>query len=71
VFSSGAGKLDARLGGTVLGKRALRTGNNDLRFTIPKSMLRSLTARRTLTLTSLSPSGDTGAVLKRRVTLSR
>jgi hypothetical protein len=71
VFSSGAGKLDARLGGMVLGKRALRTGNNDLRFTIPKSMLRSLTARRTLTLTSLSPSGDTGAVLKRRVTLSR
>jgi hypothetical protein len=72
VFSSGVGRLSARLGTVGLGTRRLRTGNNDLRFTIPKRMLRTLSARgRSLTLTSLSPSGDVGATVKRRVTLSR
>lgn len=72
VFSSGVGKLSAKLGAIGLGARGLRTGNNDLRYTIPKSMLRTLSARsRSLTLTSLSPSGDIGATVKRRVTLSK
>jgi hypothetical protein len=71
VFSSGVGKLAAKLGTVGLGTRRLRTGNNDLRFTIPKRMLRTLAARRSLTITSLSLSGDVGATVKRRVTLSR
>ena len=40
VFSSGTGKLDGRLGSLSLGTRVLRTGNNDLRFTIPRSVTR-------------------------------
>lgn len=72
VFSSSIGKLDARLGAADLGSRSLRTGNNDLRFAIPKKMVRALAGRGTsLTLTSMSPSGAAGATLKRRVTLSK
>ena len=72
VFASGVGKLSAKLGTLGLGARNLRTGNNDLRYTIPKSMLRTLSARgRSLTLTSLSPSGHVGATVKRRITLSK
>jgi hypothetical protein len=72
VFSSGSGRLDAKLGLAGLGSRSLRMGSNDLRFTIPKKMVRSLAARGTaLTLTSLSPEGTVGATLKRRVTLTK
>jgi hypothetical protein len=71
VFSSGAGKLRAKLGATLLGTRGLRTGNNDLRFTLPRNSLRTLNARGTLTLTSLSPSGSSGATVTRNVTLTR
>jgi hypothetical protein len=72
VFSSGVGRLDAKLGVSGLGTRLLRTGNNDLRFTIPKKMVRSLAGRGTaLTLTSQSPSGTVGATLKRRVRLTK
>lgn len=71
VFSSGVGKLRAKLGGSSVGTRSLRTGNNDLRFTLPRTALRSLNARGTLTLTSLSPSGITGATVKRKITLTK
>lgn len=71
VFSSDTGRLRARLGTRLLGTRALRTGNNDLRFKLPLNVLRSLAARGTLTLTSLSASGTTGATVTRRVTLTR
>lgn len=71
VFSSGPGKLEAKLGGAKLGSRTLRTGNNDLRFTLPRSVVRSLAARGTLTLTSLSPSGATGATVKRKIRLTK
>jgi hypothetical protein len=72
VFSSGSGRLDAKLGTATLGSRSLRMGNNDLRFTIPKKMVRSLAARGTaLTLTSLSATGNVGATLTRRVRLTK
>lgn len=71
VFSSGIGKLEAKLGTGLLGTRQLRTGNNDLRFKLPKNMMRALSARGTLTITSLSPSGITGATVKRKVSLTK
>ena len=71
VFSSGTGRLQAKLGSGLLGTRALRTGNNDLRFTLPKNVVRTLTARGTLTLTSLSPTGTTGVTVKRKVTITK
>jgi hypothetical protein len=72
VFSSGVGKLSAKLATIGLGTKRLRTGNNDLRYTIPKNMVRTLAARgRSLTLTSLSPAGHVGATVKRRVTLTK
>jgi hypothetical protein len=55
----------------MLGTRALRTGNNDLRFTLPKNVTRTLAARGTLTLTSLSPTGTSGATVKRKVTITK
>ena len=54
VFSSGTGKLDGRLGSLSLGTRVLRTGNNDLRFTVPRSVTRSLAATTRLTFTSVA-----------------
>ena len=61
VDSSGAGSVNASLGGAALGSSALRAGNNDLRFVVPKGLLtsirRSATAANLLTLTPVSPSG--------------
>jgi hypothetical protein len=71
IFSSGLGKLEAKLGSGLLGTRTLRTGNNDLRFKLPRTALRTLNARGKLTLTSLSPSGISGATVKRNVTLTK
>jgi len=62
VESSGPGTLTATLGSIVLGTGSLRSGNNDLRFAVPKGMLtslrRSAAAANVLTLTPVAPSGD-------------
>jgi hypothetical protein len=70
VFSSGDGKLNATLGSTSLGARALRGGNNDVRFVLPTQVfksLRSKTSSNVLQLTSESPSGTKGATFTRHV----
>lgn len=71
VFSSGPGKLQAQLGAIGLGTRALRTGNNDLRFTLPSGLMRMLAARGVLTVTSLSSSGAHGATVTRKLVLTK
>jgi hypothetical protein len=71
VFSSGEGQLEAQLGSTALGNRALRAGNNDLRFMLPKGFARTLAARDVLTLTSLSSSGARGATVSRKLVLTK
>jgi hypothetical protein len=75
VDSSGPGMLTATLGSTVLGTGTLRSGNNDLRFAVPKGMLTSL--RRSaidaniLTLTPASPTGSaTGAPVMLHVAIA-
>jgi hypothetical protein len=71
VFSSGTGKLNAQLGSLSLGTRALRTGNNDLRFTLPRSVTRSLAATNRLTFTSVSTNGTRGATVTRKLVLTK
>lgn len=71
VFASGPGRLRAELGGTALGTRDLRSGNNDLRFVLPKQALR--TTKRagalasSLRLTSVSTSGVAGQTVSRKL----
>jgi hypothetical protein len=70
VFSSGAGKLQALLGSINLGTAGLRTGNNDVRFVLPKQLFNSLRTKsvsNVLQLTSVSPAGRKGATFTRRV----
>ena len=69
VFSSGDGKLQALLGSMSLGTASLRSGNNDVRFVLPKlfNSLRTKSASNLLQLTSVSPSGSKGATVTRRV----
>jgi hypothetical protein len=72
VYSSGDGKLRAVLGSLHLGTSTLRAGNNDLRFTLPASVINSLrktSASNLLRLTSLSPQGAEGTTVTRRVTV--
>ncbi len=72
VFSSGDGTLQATLGSAGLGSAALRGGNNDIRFVLPKQLfakLRAKSASNLLELTSMSPSGSKGATVTRRVVL--
>jgi hypothetical protein len=71
VFSSGSGRLEAELGSLRLGARDLRAGNNDLRFTLPTNIVRTLSANGRLTLTSLSASGARGASLTRKLLLTK
>jgi hypothetical protein len=71
VFASGTGQLDAELGGLSLGSRVLRTGNNDLRFTLPRSVTRSLAATSRLTLTSVATNGTRGATVTRKLVLTK
>jgi hypothetical protein len=71
VFSSGGGQLNAQLGSLSLGTRALRTGNNDLRFTLPRSVTRSLAATSRLTFTSVSTNGTRGATVTRKLVLTK
>jgi len=75
VDSSGQGALNARLGSTALGTSQLRAGNNDVRFTVPASLIASL--RRSagvanlLTLTPMSSSGAAaGTPVTRHVAIS-
>ncbi|MDQ1532850.1 MAG: hypothetical protein QOF28_611 [Actinomycetota bacterium] len=75
VSSSGEGTLKAQLGSVSLGTQTLRAGNNDLRFTIPKDMLktlrRSASAANLLTLTPASANGATvGTSVTRRVVVT-
>jgi hypothetical protein len=75
VESSGAGTLNAALGSVALGSGALRAGENDVRFAVPKSMLaslrRSASAANTLTLTPVSPTGAaTGTAVTRTVVIT-
>jgi hypothetical protein len=70
VFSSGDGRLGAVLGSTGLGSAALRGGNNDVRFVLPKQLFQSLRTKsvsNVLQLTSESPSGAKGASFTRHV----
>jgi hypothetical protein len=70
VFSSGDGKLQALLGSSNLGTASLRSGNNDVRFVLPKQLFSSLRAKSSsnvLQLTSVSPSGSKGATFTRHV----
>lgn len=72
VDSSGPGSVSAALGSTALGAAALRSGNNDLRFSVPKGLLttlrRTASATNVLTLTPMSPSGSvTGTAVTRQV----
>jgi hypothetical protein len=75
VSSSGEGALKAQLGSVSLGTQTLRAGNNDLRFTIPKDMLkalrRSASTANLLTLTPTSANGVTvGTSVTRRVSVT-
>ena len=75
VESSGPGMLTATLGSTVLGTGSLRSGNNDLRFAVPKGMLtslrRSAAAANVLTLTPVAPTGSaTGSPVMLHVTIA-
>jgi hypothetical protein len=73
VFSSGDGTLKATLGATWLGSAGLHAGNNDVRYVLPKQLLKSLrktnTPANVLTLTSYSPGGTQGASVMRRVAM--
>jgi hypothetical protein len=74
VESTGDGVLRAQLGSVTLGSPPLRAGNNDLRFTLPKTLLtqlrRSSSALRLLTLTPTSTSGAVvGTAVSRQVTV--
>jgi hypothetical protein len=71
VFSSGGGQLEANVAGSALGLRTLRAGNNDLRFTLPKSLARTLASTRLLRVTSIGASGARGASLTRRLLVTK
>jgi hypothetical protein len=75
VESSGDGVVNAQLGSLDLGSPTIRAGNNDLRFTLPKTMLtrlrRASSVASLLTLTPTSLSGaDVGDTVTRRVTVA-
>jgi hypothetical protein len=76
VSSNGPGSVRGRLGSVDLGKVAIRGGANDVRFTLPKNVLRSLrrsaSASNVLTLTPVSSDGSAaGAPLVRKVSVAR
>ena len=75
IDSSSAGSVNATLGSVLLGTSALRAGNNDVRFTVPASMLGRLrsgaSAATLLTLTPVSPSGAvSGTPVTRQVSIA-
>ena len=72
VQSSGDGSLQASIGSTSLGAGTLSAGNNDLRFTLPASVLQSLrrsaNVSNILTLTAVAASGGAqGQTITRHV----
>jgi hypothetical protein len=70
VFSNGSGVLRATLGSLQLGTSTLRVGNNDVRYTLPASLVKSLrktSGNKVLRLTSFSPQGTEGTTVTRRV----
>jgi hypothetical protein len=73
VFSGGSGTLKATIGSRWLGSSNLHAGNNDIRFTLPSQLLRTLkktsTPSNLLTVTSFSPAGSQGESITRRVAL--
>lgn len=75
VQSSGSGKLHASLGPVDLGSVDVRSGGNDLRFTLPASVLGGLRTKAAngdiLTLTSMSPGGSAGQVVTRHVMVEK
>ncbi len=71
VFSSGSGQLEANVAGSALGLRTLRAGNNDLRFTLPKSLARTLASTRVLRVTSVGVSGARGASVTRKLLVTK
>jgi hypothetical protein len=76
LLSTGEGKVRATLGSTVLGTVSIRPGGNDVRFTLPKSLLAGLrrssgATSNVLTLTPLSSSGAAaGTPVTRRVAIA-
>ena len=75
VSSNGQGSVRGRLGSVDLGKVAIRAGSNDVRFTLPKNVLKSLrrsaSASNVLTLTPVSSDGSAaGAPLVRKVSIA-
>jgi uncharacterized protein DUF6055 len=75
VYSNGQGRLQAALGGSMLGTTALRTGNNDVRFVLPKTVFAAIKSPRaganTLTLTSYSQQGTVGSTFTRHVSVQK
>jgi hypothetical protein len=74
VESSGEGSVTAAFGTLALGAGAVRPGENDLRFTVPKgaltSLRRSTAAGATLlTLTPVSLNGTSGPAVMQQVTI--
>jgi hypothetical protein len=74
VSSNGPGSVRGKLGSVDLGKVAIRGGSNDVRFTLPKNVLKSLrrsaSASNVLTLTPVSSDGSaSGAPLARKVSV--
>ena len=70
VFANGSGQLRATLGSLELGMSSLRIGNNDVRYTLPASLVKSLrktSGNNLLRLTSFSPQGTEGTTVMRRV----
>ena len=78
LFASGDGKLQVALGGKVLGVHTLRAGNNQIKFRLPASTVKSLrstagkrASASLLTLTSLSTTGTKGASINRKVVITK
>jgi hypothetical protein len=74
VESSGEGSVTAALGSVALGSGALRPGENDIRFTVPKGVLSALrrsaaTGATLLTLTPVSTSGAAGPAVTQQVSI--
>jgi hypothetical protein len=75
VSSNGPGSVRGKLGSVDLGKVTIRAGSNDVRFTLPKNVLKSLrrsaSASNVLTLTPVSSDGSaSGAPLVRKVSVA-
>ena len=69
VESTGDGLVHATLGSFDLGSPTVRAGNNDLRFTVPKTLLTQLRRSSSVSnLLTLTPESTSGAVMGTAVT---